>query len=112
MDPNAVNVLREFLMTSAVVYSTMEASAFNITVSIDRNMNALFTIEFPRYWGMYYQPSVEIPNVRSRPWLDVDKLELSFGTVSGLPTGSTWSCAKNKFDLAVCDACSESPAGA
>ncbi len=67
MDPNAVNVLREFLMTSAVVYSTMEASAFNITISIDRNMNALFTIEFPRYWGMYYQPSVEIPSVRSRP---------------------------------------------
>jgi hypothetical protein len=96
MDPNAVNVLREFLMTSAVVYSTMEASAFNITVSIDRNMNALFTIEFPRYWGMYYQPSVEIPSVRPFLKLGADQLEVSFGTVSGL--SSTWPYAKNKID--------------
>lgn len=63
MDPNAVNTLREFLMTSYVVFSWMEASMFNITVNVDKAMNANFVIEFPSYWGSR-RPNTEVPQVR------------------------------------------------
>ena len=49
MDPNAVTVLREFLVNS--YYSMMEADMFNITVNVDTTMVATFVIEFPMHWG-------------------------------------------------------------
>ncbi len=62
MDPNAVSVLREFLVNSYVVYSMMEAYMFNITVNVDTTMVATFVIEFPMHWGSR-RPSTELPQV-------------------------------------------------
>ncbi len=51
MDPNAVSVLRRFLVTAGEVWDITQASIFNITVTVDWNNNAQFTIEFPWFWG-------------------------------------------------------------
>jgi hypothetical protein len=62
MDPNAVTVLREFLVNSHVAYSMMEAYMFNITVNVDTTMVAFFVIEFPMHWGRR-SLSTELPQV-------------------------------------------------
>jgi len=62
MDPNAVSILRRFLVTAGVVWDITQASFFNITVTVDPNNNAQFTIEFPWFWGEQ-SPSSDAPYV-------------------------------------------------
>jgi hypothetical protein len=65
MDPNAVSVLRRFLVTAGVVWDITQASFFNITVTVDWNNNAQFTIEFPWFWGEQ-SPNSDAPYVSVR----------------------------------------------